>query len=169
MKAAAEALRGGSVSKSVGRDQQMAEALLKSLVQAMSSTPREQAFREGADEGGGGDSGGGGDGAGQAEKPPLIPDLAELQGLRGLQEIAALRTRLAGTLDEPITPDEIADIQRLQRDIADRAKSLLEKLKNANGGGGDAPPTPSEAEPPAYERISGSTAKIATTAKAGAR
>lgn len=143
---AAEALRGGSVSRSVGRDQQMAEALLKSLVQAMSSTPQEQAFREGADEGGGGQGGGEG-GEGGSEKPELIPDLAELQGLRGLQEIAALRTRLAGSTQEAITPQELADIQRLQRDIAERAKTLLEKLKKSQDGGDAAPDSPA---PPAF-------------------
>lgn len=124
----AETLKGGSAPRAVHRDQDSVVSLLKSLVQAMASSQQEDPFREGADEGDNQEQGGDG-GAGGA-KPKLIPDVAELQGLRGLQEIAARRTRAASDAGSDADAGEISEIQKFQRDIADRAKTLLERLSN---------------------------------------
>ncbi|MCK6475525.1 MAG: hypothetical protein L6Q35_01695 [Phycisphaerales bacterium] len=125
---AAAALKGGTASRSVERDQQSAALLLKSLVQALSSGQQNDPFREGADEGGSGEGGAGGQPG--ANQPRLIPEIAELQGLKGLQEIANMRTRAASEAGADASEDEVREIQRFQRDIADRAKTLLEKLNN---------------------------------------
>ncbi len=151
----AEALKAGAASKVVGREQDAALNLIKSLVQAMASSQQEDPFREGADDAGGDEQGGGGGPGGASSKPKLIPEVAELQGLRGLQDIAMKRTRAASDAGTDVTGDELADVQRFQRDIADRAKKLLDRINNPTPGGpakDEVVPAPgSSADPPAPE------------------
>lgn len=123
-------LRSGLTPAPVRSDQNTAVMLIRSLVQAMATADQRDPFRDDASQDGADEGGAGGPGGDQ--EPPLIPDIAELQGLKALQEIANLRTRSAE--ESPSDSAQVADIQRFQRSIADRAKALLEKLQHPAPG-----------------------------------
>ncbi len=142
LKRSGDSLRAGAASKGVQRDQSSAIALLKSLVQALASNPQVDPFREGADEGADEQQGGGGGGGG-GKPPKLIPEIAELQGLRGLQEIAGARTKAASESGADATAEEIGDLQKFQRELADKAKQLVDRLNNPEGD----KPAPGEGDP----------------------
>lgn len=126
----ARVLRSGLTPSQVRTDQGTAVMLLRSLVQALATSDQRDPFREDASQDGADDGGAGGPGGSQ--EPPLIPDIAELQGLKALQEIAHWRTRSAE--ETGTDAEQIAEIQRFQRSIADRAKALLAKLQNPQPG-----------------------------------
>lgn len=133
MNRAAGALKDGVASKGVDADQAASATLLRSLVDALSQLKNEQDFRNAE----GGSSGSGG---GQGGPRPLIPPIAELRLLRALQQDTAGRTREAA--EQPADVAAIAEIGRLQRELADQGESLIKKLAQQQGGG------PKSATPP---------------------
>jgi hypothetical protein len=126
MSAASKALLEGSPSATVTRDQATALAVLKSLVEALKDEDKKNDFRD-QNEGGG--EGGGGGGGGQPE--PLVPPIAQLRLLRGMQAEAAERTR---TADDSRDATEVDALSTLQRELADMGKALVEKMNEAPGG-----------------------------------
>ena len=124
-------LRGGSAPASVRRDQESVILLLRALVEALAENPdQNDEFRE--EEAGG--EGGSGQGGSQPE--PLIPDMAQLRLLRGIQSQIGQLTR---TLDEAAapTPSEMDSLGKMQEDLARHGEELVEKLQRPRPG---APP-----------------------------
>jgi hypothetical protein len=118
----AKTLSEGSAPQSVGRDQGSVIRILQGLVAAVEEMQRKKDdFRE--EESGGGDAGGGGGGSGEQ---PLIPPIAELKLLRFMQVEAAELTRAA---DESSDAALAETVMRLQRELADQAKALLERMQ----------------------------------------
>ncbi len=136
MKAAAEELAGGVATAETARRQAGAARVLASLADALDDkNANERRFRERQQQQGGGGGG--------SNNQPLVPPAAELKLLKLLQQDAAERTR--GTAEAP-QPDAAAvvEVTRLQRELADQARELLERLSRQGGGGpggGGAPPT----------------------------
>ena len=105
--------------------------VLRALVEALAENPdQNDEFRE--EEAGG--EGGSGQGGGQPE--PLIPDMAQLRLLRGIQSQIGQLTR---TLDEAAapTPSEMDSLGKMQEDLARHGEELVEKLQRPGPG---APP-----------------------------
>ncbi len=141
MSSAADTLATGAVEQSVLRDHQLAIRTLRMLVEALGrgeETPQD--FQDG-----GGGGGGGGQG-GQSQEQPLIPPLAELILLRGMQtQVAELTRGTAERADEAAGID--ADLlSRMQQDLASQAAALIEQMNrpppvpmpnNDDGEGGD--------------------------------
>ncbi|MCC6660190.1 MAG: hypothetical protein IT437_04820 [Phycisphaerales bacterium] len=123
----AKRLRAGDGSRVVGRQQDGAVRLLQSLVEALSQDAnQEDEFKDAP----GGDEGGGQAGGGQPT--PLIPDLAEIRLLRGLQVQAAELTR---AIDEGGAPDaaEVSDLAKFQQSLAEKGQTLLKKINKSGG------------------------------------
>jgi len=144
---AAQGLLEARVAASVGRDQSSALRILQGLVQALTEDKKPDEFRE--DQGGGGGGGGGGQGG---QPQPLVPPVAELKLLRAMQAEAADLTRTLDEAGADLGPDEVASLVRLQADLAERAKQLMEKLTGGPEGPGldTAPPAqdPDPTSPP---------------------
>ncbi|MBM4107234.1 MAG: hypothetical protein FJ255_00205 [Phycisphaerae bacterium] len=121
-------LAEGEAPLSALRDQRTVATILAGLVEALKNPEDDNPFRE--DEQGGG-SGGGEQGQ---QQPPLVPELAELRLLRLMQEEAAERTRTLGEPDARGDPAEVAAVAALQRELAEQARALLEKLMQEQGG-----------------------------------
>lgn len=125
MNRAGGSLKDGIASKSVDLDQAASATLLRSLVDALTQSQNEQDFRNSEGSGGGG-------GAGQGGPRPVIPPLAELKLLRALQQDAAGRTRDASERENDAVT--VAEIGRLQRELADQGQELIKKLAQQQGG-----------------------------------
>ena len=123
---AAKQLRAGEGSPAVGRQQDAAVRILQALVEALSQDADKGDDFKDSESGG---EEGGGPGGGQPS--PLIPDLAEVRLLRGLQVQAAELTR---ALDEG-APDaaEVAELARFQESLAEKGQALLERIHQNNG------------------------------------
>src|SRR6185295_1283778 len=92
--------------------------------EALKDADKKDDFREQNE----GNNGGGGGGGGQPE--PLVPPIAQLRLLRGMQAEAAERTRSA---DDSRDAGEVDALSTLQRELADMGKALIEKMNNAPG------------------------------------
>lgn len=130
----------GDAPSSVLRDQRTVGTILAGLLEALKNPEDDNPFRE--DEQGGG----GGSGSGQQGQQPLVPELAELRLLRLMQEEAAARTRTLGEPDQQADAEEVDAVATLQRELAEQAARLLEKLMQ-NQGGRPAGPRPQPPEP----------------------
>ncbi len=131
---AADELGQGRASTIALRSQDSAVRMLQSLVEALKESTPPQQFDQGA--GGGGGGGGGGQGGGEQGEPPLVPPLAELRLLRGMQSEVALWTR---AIDEGPVRDvaEVRDLGELQRELSARGSTLIEQLtKDPSDTGG---------------------------------
>ncbi|MBX3377059.1 MAG: hypothetical protein KF678_08655 [Phycisphaeraceae bacterium] len=127
MSIAAKKLRAAQTDASVARNQATAVRVLQSLIEALSErSGNEDEFRD--EEGGGG--GGEGQG-GQGGQRPLIPPLAELRLLRGMQVEAAEVTR---AIDESRDAEDLSSLGQYQRNLAERGKELIEQLERQQGG-----------------------------------
>lgn len=136
-----ERLREGDVSIHVTDRQRSVAELIGRLVSALEeemAPPNE--FEEG-NQGGEGGQGGGGGGQGQQQQPqPLVPPLAELKLLRGLQEQIYSETRTlneASGLDDAARRQRLRDLSRQQQSLLELGQRLLEALQQQQGG-----PTP---------------------------
>jgi hypothetical protein len=127
-------------SASTLRDQRAASKLLQVAVDALkdAKTERNDKFR---DPEGGQESGGEGGGGGQqGQPPPLIPPIAEMRFLRGMQEELAQRTREIAENPAVAGETELEEIGRVQRDLSEQSQSLIERAS------GDKPPPKPDAE-----------------------
>lgn len=131
--AAAEDLLHGQPTAGTTRQQAIVVRVLRSLIEAMAEQKQDDKYGDG--QSGAGSGGGAGD-------QPLIPDLAELKLLRAMQAEAMEWTR---NLDEaPQRPDgaEVEELADLQKELAQRAEALIQKLTQPPGG---APEDPGDA------------------------
>ncbi|HYE63457.1 MAG TPA: hypothetical protein VD997_15805 [Phycisphaerales bacterium] len=132
----AKTLSEGAAPDTVTRDQTSIIRILQGLIEAVNEMARKNDdFRE--ENQGGDDSGGGGGGGEQ----PLIPPVAELKLLRFMQIEAAGLTRAAAEKGDAET---VETVTRLQRELADEGKALLERLKQEEGPTPDAPEKPNQ-------------------------
>lgn len=123
MQGAVESLREARVDRGVVRRQETAARLLQSLLNALADPKDERDFRDQT----GGEQGGGGGGQGQGNDK-LIPDLAKLRLLREMQQYVLEATRAAGDDAESVTTDDLESMGKLQREIAEQARKLLESM-----------------------------------------
>lgn len=126
MNRAGGSLKDGIASEKVDVDQAASATLLRSLVDALTQSKDEQDFRNAQNNGGAG-------GGGQGGPRPVIPPIAELKLLRALQQDAAGRTRDASEREGDVAT--VAEIGRLQRELADQGQELIKKLAKQQGGG----------------------------------
>ncbi len=146
MGSAGKKLRAAQPDKSVARNQDAAVRVLKSLVEALSDKSlNDDEFRE---EQGGQDENGGGGGQGGGQQP-LIPPIAELKLLRGMQQEAAEVTR---ALDDAKDSDDLPRLGNYQKSLAERGKELIELLEQRQGGGGGGGDATKPSEPKKPER-----------------
>ncbi|MFN0010509.1 MAG: hypothetical protein ACKVS8_02570 [Phycisphaerales bacterium] len=131
---AAQRLTEGEAGPAVRARQASAIRVLQGVLDALADTAqRPDDFRENA----GGQGQGQGQGQGGGGQPKLIPPAAELKLLRGMQAEALELTRLAADdVGNAATRDEAS---QLQAGLAERAASLLQKLKDEEAGGGGGP------------------------------
>lgn len=128
MDRAAKVLVEGEATDDVRRRQVSSIRVLRSLIEALDeSRKKDDPFRENEQS-----EGGGGQGSGQGGG--LFPPAAELKLLRSLQEEALAQTR---SIDESglaaSDPQTVEEIGRLQRELAEQAKSLLERVSGGSG------------------------------------
>ncbi len=135
-------LLDASVPASVVRDQATIIATLKSMVAALADEQKKRDdFRDDPNAQGGG---GGGEGQG---KQGLLPPIAELKLLRGMQAEAAESTRALDAVKP--TPDaELAELAELQGEISRMGQKMAEQLNDQQGGpDGDQPKDDAKTEP----------------------
>ncbi|MFG0329387.1 MAG: hypothetical protein ACF8PN_05745 [Phycisphaerales bacterium] len=140
---AVTALRDGSASPLVGLWQRDVEAQLVALVEALRDSMNDSEFQqEGEAQSGGG---GGGQGAGQPQ--PLIPPVAQLKLLRGIQSAVYDSTRqldeIGGALDPESREARFEELARDQAELVEMADALIQEMQQS---GGNTPP-PSLVEP----------------------
>lgn len=139
--AAAEPLLAGEATVEGVRRQTSAARVLQMLVDALDRGKKDDKdFREREN-----NSGGGGGGSG---KQPLVPPAAEIKVLRAMQQEAADLTREVADTGKP-DPAGAGEVARLQRDLAEQASSLLERLSKRERPTPDEPsaPEPSKRDP----------------------
>lgn len=136
MGSAAKKLRAGQTPAAVGREQDAAVNILRALVEALADSAQQDDEFQDAEAGGEG----GGEGQGRGQPPPLIPDMAELRLLKGLQQQAGATTRALDEARESASPAELESLGRFQQNLADRARDLIDKLEQQNQGGAPPPP-----------------------------
>lgn len=123
---AGEALGAGELPPSVTLRQDSAVRLLQGLIAALDDpeSNQEDSFSQG---------GGGSGQGGQQGQPSLIPPLAELTLLRSIQGDLYDRTRAAEAAGDRGSAGPLGDEQR---DLAEHAQALLERMAQQAGGGG---------------------------------
>jgi DNA repair exonuclease SbcCD ATPase subunit len=118
------ALQQSDVGERVLADEAYIAGALATMAQALEEAQRSEDFAT---------SSGGGDGSGGGAQPPLIPPVAELKLLRGLQENVYQRTRAAGgDGDRPVETETLLELAGEQRELPMLAERLIEKLQAAN-------------------------------------
>ena len=144
MSGAGSSLSQGEAPATVGRQQQTSVDVLRAVVDALKDAQQDDEFRQ-ADGGGGG---GGGSSGGQPQG--LLPPVAQLKLLRGMQAEAAGRTRAAAE-----GQDDLGEVSRLQSELERLGREVLEELK-----GGPAPEVnpepPTPPTPPSAPGVQGS-------------
>lgn len=134
--AATTPLNAGEAPRSIRPDIDATVRVLTSLVAALDSDEnRNDEFREEES------SGGGGNGGGQGGQQPLVPPIAELRLLKMMQQEALERTRAA---TNPASGERLDDVARLQQDLAERGRKLIEQMSSQ---GGPLQTQPNEAQP----------------------
>jgi hypothetical protein len=119
-------LEQGNATQGVVADQATVTGILASLVEALKSEREKEDDLQ--DAGGGGGGGGGGQ---QGGPQPLVPPLAELVLLRGMQAETNART---AQLENAGDAAEIAQTAELQQQLANLAQQLLDALQQQQGG-----------------------------------
>jgi len=123
--------------------QTSAVMLLQSLLEALNDPkPDEQPFNEGAQS-----NGGGGGGAGAGGNEPLIPPLKELRLLRQIQTDLAAKTFELEQTSNP-SPAQFEELGRLQRELAEVAEDLVNRMEQPGGAPQGAPSGPDDQPPP---------------------
>lgn len=131
--AAADRLLAANPDAEASRRQETVARLLRSLLEALAEDSQQQQFAQ--------QSGGGG-GGGSGSEPPLVPDLAELKLLRAMQAEAMTWTQNVEEAPERPASAEVEELATLQRQLAERAAQLAERLTQQGG-----PPPPRRPDP----------------------
>ena len=119
---AARTLRAAESDRSVLPTQQSIETRLTMMADALKQVREDAKFRNQEGQGGGGGGGG--------QPPPLVPPIAELRLLRGLQAQVYEDTRALEGQPDAATLQELA---AQQRELGDTGQRLIEKLQNPTG------------------------------------
>lgn len=143
-------LRDGKVGVLVTDRQQFIADAIGRLLQALEEEQQDDnPFEDGQQGSEGGQQGGGQPGEGQ-----LIPPIAELKLLRGLQEQIYELTRQSDArsdLDAAARRETLRDLGQRQRELHDLGQRVIEQMQQQGGGaqprpgGGDGGPPPGEA------------------------
>lgn len=142
---AAQSLSDGQAPARVGRQQDESVQVLKSLISSLKQgEPPKNNFRQ---QQAGGQQRQGDAGNQQQEQQGLIPPVAELLVLKEMQIEAARRTRETARAPDA---EEVEAIGKLQRDLADLGKKVVEVIKNQ---GRPALPKPDGAPPEKPEGV----------------
>jgi len=103
----------------------------------------DQEFEQPGDQNDDGGSGSGGGG----QPPPLVPPIAQLKLLRGLQESVYRSTRLldesGAALDEASRSTRLDELGAAQKELTDLGQKLIEMMQQ----GGGAPPNGPDIQP----------------------
>ncbi len=121
--AVADAIRDAKLSDRIVIDQDYITNALLTMAKALEEAQDEDDFAgQQGDQGGGGGGGGG--------TPPLVPPVAELKALRGMQEHVYERTRrVAGDGDKPVSNETLMELATEQRELPGLAERLIQKLQ----------------------------------------
>jgi hypothetical protein len=146
MSGAGSSLAQGEAPASVGRQQQTSVDVLRAIVDALKDAQQDDEFRQA------GESGGGGGGSGGGQPQGLLPPVAQLKLLRGMQAEAAGRTRAAAE-----GQDDLGEVSRLQSELERLGREVLEELKGGDGPEPDVnPQPPAPPTPPSAPGVQGS-------------
>ena len=118
---AADELNRGEAGPGVDADQRRVQALLESMAAALDDQGKKPEFAEQQGEAG---EGGGGSGG---QPTPLVPPVAELKLLRGVQQAVYDETRRAAE-GEAVTPDRLRDLAEQQRELESLGRQLIEQM-----------------------------------------
>jgi hypothetical protein len=118
---AAKKMRAGQADHSVQRSQDSAVRILSALVEALSDAQRDDEFRDEESTGGGGGA--------QSGRSQLLPPIAELRLLRGMQQEAADVTRALDDSQDPSAREELTLLGELQRGLAERGRELIQRMQ----------------------------------------
>lgn len=120
----------GQVDEQATQSIDQTVTLLRSLVEALAQSQGQNDFDAGAagNQSEGGDSGGGNSGQQQQN---LLPPIAELKLLRSIQSLVAEQTRQAADAGAA-TPQELSELAEFQTDLAEQARSLIERMQQQN-------------------------------------
>ncbi len=137
-------LRGAKIGLTqLMREQDIADRFL-ALATALQDSQSDQEFEQPSDEG---DNGGNGGNGGSGQPPPLVPPIAQLKLLRGLQESVYRSTRLLDesgtTLDEASRSMRLDELGAAQKELTDLAQKLIEMMQQ----GGGTPPSGPDVQP----------------------
>ena len=124
---AANGLRRGVADDEVLRGQQQVALLLSTMAAALDEDRQDSEFVENQSGGGGGGGGGG--------EPQLIPPVAELKLLRGVQETLYRATRRLETDPEPSgsarMEQRLQELSTQQRELSDLGNQMVEQMQQA--------------------------------------
>ncbi len=118
------ALRRGEAGPVVTDEQGMIAATLRAMAEALKQDPNNTDFASG---------GGGGGGQGGGQTPPMVPPLAELKLIRGLQQVIYDQTKTVqetppGQPDQP-TKQKLMELSTRQRELSDLGQRLIEQVR----------------------------------------
>lgn len=141
--AVSDRLAEGEVGPDVtDREQQIADSIGRLIAALEESLLPPEEFAQDQEQQGGG-------AGGQQGQQPLIPPVAELKLLQGMQQQVYEQTReidSRGDLEPAQRRSRLRDLGQQQRDLLDIGRELIEKM--TGGGGGPAPvPSGDESEP----------------------
>jgi hypothetical protein len=143
--AAADGLRNGDVGLAVtDAENRIAHARLAEALEE--EQQRQDEFAEGNQGEGGGGGGGGSGGA-----APLVPPIAELKLLRGIQEQVYHETRETDAREDMPDADRrqrLRDLSRRQRELHELGRRLAEALQGGPPEQGSPPDAPPQDTPP---------------------
>lgn len=130
---AARLLREPTLTPIITPRQATVATTLTALIEALDEAQKEDDFR--APDEGNQDDGGQGQGQGQGQgKDSLLPPIVQLKLLRQLQADALALTRQANAADPQNAGPLAADAAKLQSQLADEAKRLIDELNKGPGG-----------------------------------
>lgn len=138
---AVDELKQGNVDEVVTDRQQQIVSSLEQLVKALEQLMKPPSEFEDGNQNQGAGAGGA---SGQDGQSQLIPPIAELRLLRGLQEHVYSQTRHLeerGDMDAARRRTQLRELGEQQRDLSDLGKTIIENLRNQAG-----PPIPEQGE-----------------------
>lgn len=119
-------LRGARADDEVLDDQATIVSSLQTMIAALDQAQKDDPFAKPQDNNGGGGGGGGGG------EPPLVPPIAQLKALRGIQAAIYQRTKRvaeASNLDAAARERRVLRISTQQRALSGLGEDLIESMK----------------------------------------
>ena len=142
-------LRGRRADGQVTADQGQVASMLRAMGDALDEAGQPDKFErdQQASDGGSG---------GEGQEPPLVPDLAEIKLLRGVQIDLRRQTEALDGLTDQLSPQayrqRLEDLAEQQRELGQLGGQLVERLQQRHGGQApQSPESPPEAPPEDHE------------------